>query len=463
MKMKKETLHLLILEDNPADAELSVRELEKEGFVVEWSLVETEEAFREALNQRPEVILADYSLPSFDGLSALKIKQEIVPEVPLVILSGNIGEEIAVECIKSGATDYVLKDQLFRLGPVVRRALKEAHLYRERREARESLQESEERYRNLIESTYDLIQSVAPDGRFLFVNRAWQETLGYTKVELPRINLWKIIHPQSLSHCQEIFSQVIKGKSIKNIQATFVAKDGSPIQVEGNVTGRYMGGKLIATHGFFHDITERKQAEKELRQSYKKLRKMLADIVQTVALTVEIRDPYTAGHQQRVSQLASAIAQQINLSPDQVEGIYMTAILHDIGKISVPAEILTKPGRLTEIEMNMLKTHPQVGYDILKRIDFPWPLAEIVLQHHERMDGSGYPQGLKGDEILIEARILGVADVVEAMSSHRPYRPALGIDKALEEISKNKGILYDPEVVDACLKLFKEKGFKFES
>ncbi len=151
----------------------------------------------------------------------------------------------------------------------------------------------------------------------------------------------------------------------------------------------------------------------------------------------------------------------MNLSPDQVEGIYMTAILHDIGKISVPAEILTKPGRLNEIEMNMLRTHPEVGYDILKRIDFPWPLAKVVLQHHERMDGSGYPKGLKGDEILLEAKIIGIADVVEAMSSHRPYRPALGIDKALEEISKNKGILYDPEVVDACIKLFKEKGFKF--
>ncbi|MBU4349793.1 PAS domain S-box protein [bacterium] len=461
MKIKKESLHLLILEDNPADAELAIRELKKEGFVVEWSLVETEEAFREALNQKPEIILADYNLPSFDGLSALKIKQEIVPEIPLVILSGTIGEESAVECIKSGATDYVLKDKLSRLGPVVERALEEARLYRERRQARESLRESEERYRNLIESTYDLIQSVTPDGCFLFVNRAWQETLGYTKVELPSINLWKIIHPQSLSYCQEIFSQVIEGKSIKNIQATFVAKDGSPIQVEGNVTGRYMGGKLIATHGFFHDITERKQSEEKLRQSYKKLRKMLKDIVQTVALTVEIRDPYTAGHQQRVSQLASAIARQMNLSPNQVEGIYMTAILHDIGKISIPAEILTKPGRLTEIEMNMLKTHPEVGYDILKRIDFPWPLAKVVLQHHERRDGSGYPKGLKGDEILIEARIMGVADVVEAMSSHRPYRPALGIDKALEEISQNRGILYDPEVVDTCLKLFKEKGFKF--
>ena len=141
----------------------------------------------------------------------------------------------------------------------------------------------------------------------------------------------------------------------------------------------------------------------------------------------------------------------------------MSAILHDIGKISIPAEILTKPGRLTEIEMNMLKTHPEVGYDILKRIDFPWPLAKIVLQHHERLDGSGYPQGLKGDEILLEARIIGVADVVEAMSSHRPYRPALGIDKALEEIYQNRGIFYDPEVVDTCIKLFKEKGFEFES
>ena len=338
MKMKKETLNLLILEDNPADAELAVRELEKEGFVIEWSLVETEEAFREAFNQRPEVILADYNLPSFDGLSALKIKQEIIPEIPLVILSGSIGEEFAVECIKAGATDYVLKDKLFRLGPVVKRGLEEVQLYR-----------------------------------------------------------------------------------------------------------------------------ERKQAEGKLSQSYKKLRKMLNDIVQTVALTVEIRDPYTAGHQQRVSQLTSAIARQMNLSPYQVEGIYMSAILHDIGKISIPAEILTKPGRLTEIEMNMLKTHPEVGYDILKRIDFPWPLAKIVLQHHERLDGSGYPKGLKGDEILLEARIIGVADVVEAMSSHRPYRPALGIDKALEEVSQNRGIFYDPEVVNACLKLFKEKEFEFES
>ena len=181
-----------------------------------------------------------------------------------------------------------------------------------------------------------------------------------------------------------------------------------------------------------------------------------------MALTVETRDPYTAGHQRRATNLARAIATEIGLSEAQVDGIRMAGVVHDLGKISVPTEVLTKPGRLTKIEFNLVKAHPQVGYDILNRIGFPRPLTQIVLQHHERMDGSGYPSGLSGEEILLEARILAVADVVEAMSSHRPYRQALGIDKALEEISRNRGVLYDPEVVDACLKVFIEKGFKFE-
>ena len=176
---------------------------------------------------------------------------------------------------------------------------------------------------------------------------------------------------------------------------------------------------------------------------------------------VSIRDPYTAGHQRRVTKLACAIAKEIGLTKEQIEGLRVAAIIHDIGKINIASEILSKPGRLTKLEFEMIKTHPQTGYEILKEIEFPWPVAQIVLQHHERMNGSGYPQGLSGKDILIEARILGVADVVEAMASYRPYRPALGIDKALEEILNNKGVLYDPDVVDACLKVFTEKGFKF--
>ena len=235
---------------------------------------------------------------------------------------------------------------------------------------------------------------------------------------------------------------------------------------------------------------ERKRLEEELQKSYVKLHRTLQGAVNALVLAVEMKDPYTAGHQRRVMHLASAIAEEMGLPEERVEGIRIAAIIHDLGKISVPAEILSKPNRLSDIELNMvkahpqighdmldepheiinqsnrlseaefslIKTHPQLGHDVLEVIGFPWPVADIVWQHHERMDGSGYPQGLSGDEILLEARILGVADVVEAMSSHRPYRAARGLDDALEEISQNKGILYDPEVVEACLRVFK-KGF----
>lgn len=204
-------------------------------------------------------------------------------------------------------------------------------------------------------------------------------------------------------------------------------------------------------------------AEGEAKKSLSKLRKAFGAIIQVLEKTVEIRDPYTAGHQRRVADLARLIAMEMGLSNDRIDGIKITGIIHDIGKIHIPAEILSKPRALTSIEFSLIKTHPQVGADILKAIDFPWPVDQIILQHHERVDGSGYPYGLSKRDILLDARILGVADVVEAMASHRPYRPALGIDKALKEISDNRGVLYDRDVVDVCLMLFKEKNYRFEN
>lgn len=208
-------------------------------------------------------------------------------------------------------------------------------------------------------------------------------------------------------------------------------------------------------------IAVRERAEKDLKQSLEKSQRLLEQTVNVLASTVEMRDPYTAGHQRQVNKLACAIAEEMGLPKEQIDGIRMAALIHDIGKIYVPAEILSRPGELTETEFGLIKIHSQAGHDVLKPIEFPWPVAEIVLQHHERLNGSGFPQGLSGEEILLEARIIGVADVVEAMSSHRPYRPALGINKALEEISQNRGVLYDPQVVDVCLKVFSENGFKF--
>ncbi len=206
-------------------------------------------------------------------------------------------------------------------------------------------------------------------------------------------------------------------------------------------------------------VTLRARTEQEQHATI--LRQSLEQSIQTIADTVEARDPYTAGHQRRVSELATAIAHEMGLPEDKITGIHLAAIIHDLGKIHVPAEILAKPGKLNDIELMLIKTHPQAGYDILKNVKFPWPIAEIVWQHHEKLDGSGYPQGLKGEQILLEAKILTVADVVEAMSSHRPYRPALGILNALSEIERGRGSAYESAVVDACQMLFNEKEFKF--
>ena len=211
-----------------------------------------------------------------------------------------------------------------------------------------------------------------------------------------------------------------------------------------------------------HTREERIKAEKEAKTSLEKLMQAFGAIIQVLESTVEIRDPYTAGHQRRVADLARSIAEDMGFSSDRIDGIGIAGIIHDIGKIYVPAEILSKPSKLSSIEFNLIKAHPQMGYDILKAIEFPWPVAKIVLQHHERLNGSGYPNRLTDGNILIEARILGVADVVEAMASHRPYRAALGIDKALKEVTRNRGTLYDPIVVDSCLRLFAQGGFQFQ-
>lgn len=197
----------------------------------------------------------------------------------------------------------------------------------------------------------------------------------------------------------------------------------------------------------------------ELKESEKKLRNSLLESITALAAVVEMRDPYTAGHQRRVAQLAVSIARELKLSEEKIEGIHLASVVHDVGKIHVPAEILSKPGKLTALEFSLIKEHAQSGYEILKNIQFPWEIAQIVLQHHERLDGSGYPRGLVAGQILLESRIVAVADVVESMVSHRPYRPGLGLEVALAEIERNKGSLFDPQVVDACTRLFREQGY----
>ena len=335
--MEKE-LRILYLEDNPVDAEIVERELKKTGLDFSIQHVASKDEYREALDEAaPDVILSDYLLPDFDGVSALVWAVEMHPDVPFIYVSGAIDEELAIKAIKGGAADYVYKNRLSKLSTAVPSALAEAR-----------------------------------------------------------------------------------------------------------------------------DKAERRLAEQRLRSALDWIQKQQAETIAALASVTVIGDPYTSGHQQRMASLACAIAEEMGLDPDLVDGIRVAGTLHDIGKIAVPAEILAKPRKLNELELGLVRMHSETSYEILREIEFQWPVAEMVYEHHERYDGTGYQRGLKGDEILLEARVMAVADVLEAMISHRHYRPAHELEAALEEIESGSGTLYDAEVCDACLSLFREKGYVLE-
>ena len=306
----------------------------------------------------------------------------------------------------------------------------------------------------IFENIHDGIFMTDLDGNIMRWNPAAERMFGYYKGE--------VFHKTIGMLATNVMQGTLQDDRWTG-EIGFTRKDGTEGICETTVIPlRDAGDNIIAMFGVCRDVTERKQSEGRVQQSYDHLRETLIATVNILASTIEMRDPYTAGHQRRVTTLACAIAEEMGLSDDQFDGLRMAGLIHDLGKINVPAEILSKPGQINEIEFNIIRYHPQICHDILKKIELPWPVAKIVLHHHERLDGSGYPQGLKGDEIMLESRILAVADVVEAMASHRPYGPALGIKLALEEITKNSGTLYDPTVVDVCVSLFNEKDFSFE-
>lgn len=299
-------------------------------------------------------------------------------------------------------------------------------------------------------------------GEVTFVSSSVTNILGYTKEEfLEFIN--KSGHYFSMHDKHEIPSvNSLKGNRSDPYEIQLPHRDGSPCWLEVKEFPKCDdNGEVETVECIMHNISDRKKAELGLQTSVEKLRKALAGTIQAMALTVETRDAYTAGHQRRVTNLARTIAQEMGLRENEVDAIRMAGVIHDLGKISIPSEILSKPGKLSSLEFSLIKIHPQTGYDILKGIDFQWPIASIVLQHHERLNGSGYPQGIIGKDIMKEARILAVADVVEAMSSHRPYRAALGMDLALDEVTKNKDILFDADVVDTTVDLITKGKFLF--
>ena len=300
-------------------------------------------------------------------------------------------------------------------------------------------------------------------GNYTFFNDSVCQLLGYSKEELLGMNYKQYTDKDTEKKVFKAFNDVYKtGEPTRGFDWLIIRKDGTKRYFEASVSlQKDSSGKPIGFRGISRDVTERKQMEEKLQQTLDSLSKAFNTNIQIMASSVELRDPYTAFHQVRSADIARDIAREMGLPQDQIDGIRMAGAIHDIGKLSIPPEILTKSTKLTNVEFTLIKEHSRCAYEMLKNVESPWPLAQIVHQHHERMNGSGYPRNLKGDEILLEARILAVADVVAAMVSHRPpYRPSLSIEAALEEIEKNKGTLYDEAVVNACLRLFREKGYQ---
>jgi len=436
------------------------RRLQLLGYPPPRVLASGEEAVQLAPEINPDLILMDIMLEGeLDGIEAAsRIRQQ--QAIPIIYLTAYADEDILDRAKITEPFGYILK-------PFEDRELQtciEMALYKHAMELR--LQENERWHSTTLRSIGDAVVSTDAEGVIRLFNPVAEELVGLQAVDALNRPFREVVQLVREADGEPLKNLVQQGREQENLRLSesvqLVGADGRRRAVDITVSAIHgvagRGGVVFV----LRDVSDHRKAEEALRQSVRNLRRTLEETVTALAMTTEKRDPYTAGHQQRVARLASAMASKLGMETEQVEGVRVAGLLHDIGKIYIPAEILSKPAILTDMEMGIMKTHSEVGYDILKRVSFPWPVAQVVLQHHERMDGSGYPGGLSDGEILQDAKIIMVADVVEAMSSHRPYRAALGMQRALGEITAQRGRRYDPDAVDACLELFERDSFSFE-
>jgi len=456
---------IFVVEDEAIVALDIQTRLTRLGFEVAGLAADGAEALRMVEASRPDLVLMDVRLSGpMDGIDTareLSLRHRL-PVIYLTAMSDDATLERAKLTRPFGYLSKPFEDH--ELSVVIEMALVKF-------EAETRLKESEQLLATTLGSLSEAVVSTDKNSRVTYMNAAATRLLGLEAASAQGrewSGLFRILDETTRepvegleelcvangadSLCEDMILVTPAGREVA------VALSASPLYAAGalGASGELLGRVLVV-----RNVSLRKQAEADLRSSMAQLRDTFRQTVRALASMAEKRDPYTAGHQQRVAKLACAMGRLMSLSENDLEGLEMSGTLHDVGKVYVPAEILSKPARLTHMEMGIMKSHPEVGFEILREVNFPWPVARTVLEHHERMDGSGYPGGLSGQNICREARILAVADVVEAMSSHRPYRAALGIELALAEIRSGRARLYDADAVDACLELMRDGGFSF--
>jgi PAS domain S-box-containing protein/putative nucleotidyltransferase with HDIG domain len=452
---------ILVVEDESIVARDIRNMLVGLGYEVTAVVPGAKAAVQKAQETEPDIVLMDVMLQGeMNGVEAAE-KIYTSFSIPVVYLTAYADSSTVQQAKKTEPFGYIIK-------PFEERELQttiEIALYKYKMQM--ELKDRERWLSTILRSIGDGVIATNKNGEITFMNPLAETLTGWKLDQALNKTLSDVftVMNQKPGKLQKIsVKKMLTGvESALSDGAILVSKTGEKTPIDPRIEPiKNEGDKISGVVLAFTDVTARKKAEEELKRSFERQKIVMEGTVRAIAYTIETRDPYTAGHQRRVTKLACKIGEEMGLPEDRLEGLRMSGELHDIGKIHVPAEILSKPGQISEAEYTIIKTHSQVGHDILKTIEFPWPVAKIVLQHHERINGSGYPLGLKGKDILLEAKILAVADVIEAMATHRPYRPALSIEESLNEISKNKGKLYDPKVVDICLKVFKEKKFTFE-
>lgn len=450
-------LRVLVLEDRPADAELVLYELKRSGYQFEHQRVDTREEYQRAIQEPLDIILADFSLPQFNAMQALRILQEKNLDIPFIVVTGTISEEAAVETMKQGAADYLLKDRLGRLGQAVQRALHEKQLRDEKRFSETALRVSEEKFSKAFRISPDAIAITRlSDGEYIEINEGFSMLTGYQPEDVvgregALFNLWANHYEN-----QAYLKQLREKGEINNMEGVFKKSDGT-IWI-GLISARTIEVKNeLLVISITRDITSRKRAELELQRAHTDLAEAYEATIEGWSRVLDLRDKGTEGHTQRVTEMTLRLARALDVPEDELVHIRRGALLHDIGKMAISDIILQKPGPLSEDEWTQMRLHPEYAHHMLFPIDYLHPALDIPYCHHEHWDGTGYPRGLKGDEIPLAARIFAIIDVWDALLSNRPYRKGSKEEVVLDYIKKHAGTYFDPVLVDSFLDLY-ERG-----